>query len=304
MHMRFSAALLLLLFLFTPAQAEPPAPTSENQQEGILRWVGCGITKKAFMSALAKAYEKKYGLTIQIEGGGATRGIRDVLAGHADLGGACRTPLPANALEAAVNLYPIAWDALVVIVHPDNPLENITLQQLHDVYAGKLRYWDELDGNLPHERIRLFVRQGKISGVGYTLRQKLFADTTVDFPADHVFKSSGPLEKALEQDPWALGVTGISSASKRNLKMVSLNGLEPTYENIRSGEYLMYRPLYLTYNSTHGNYHLIRRFIAFAHSKEGQRIVRENGVVPYMDAIDLLQVQTRERNDLLSRIRQ
>ncbi len=292
------------------AQTHIPAPMKAQKTDdaveppGILRWVGCGITRKAFMTALAKAYEEKYGIPIQVEGGGATRGIRDVLAGKADLGGSCRSPLPANALEAAISMYPIAWDALVVVVHPDNPLDNITLQQLHDVYAGKLKYWNELDDGMPHEKIRLYIRRGKISGVGYTLRQKLFADTSVDFPSEHVFKSSGPLEQALEQDPWALAVSGISSVRKRELKIVSLNGLQPTYENIQSGQYLMYRPLYLTYNPTLPSYREVRKFILFAHGREGRRIVRENGVVPYLDAIDLLHIQTTERQALLEKIQQ
>ncbi len=300
---------LVILLLWASILPEAHAATddeaaAEKQQPAILRWVGCGITRKAFMTALAEAYEKKYGVPIQVEGGGATRGIRDVLAGEASLGGSCRSPLPTNALESAISLYPIAWDALVVIVHPDNPLEDISLQQLHDLYAGKLKYWDELDDSMPHTKVRLFTRQGKISGVGYTLREKLFADTSVDFPADHVFKSSGPLEKTLEKDPWALAVTGISSARKRNLKIVSLNGLQPTYENIKSGNYLMYRPLYLTYNPTLPAYREVKKFIRFAHGREGRKIVRENGVVPYLDAIGLLQVQTGERNNLLEKVRQ
>lgn len=296
---------LLLLCVATQSLAEEQTPPASDKQEAsILRWVGCGITRKAFMTALANAYQEKYGIPIQVEGGGATRGIRDVLAGKADMGGSCRGPLPTNALESAVSLYPIAWDALVVIVHPDNPLQDISLQQLHDLYAGKLKYWDQLDQQLPHKAIRLFTRKGKISGVGYTLRQKLFADTSVDFPAAHVFKSSGPLEKELEKDPWAIAVTGISSARKRNLKIVSLNGLQPTYENIQSGDYLMYRPLYLTYNPTLPSYREVKKFIRFAHSREGRNIVRANGVVPYMDAIGLLQIQTSERNNLLEKIRQ
>ncbi len=296
--------LLLLAAALQSAAEDAPAPATEKEQATILHWVGCGITRKAFMTALADAYQEKYGIPIQVEGGGATRGIRDVLSGQASLGGSCRSPLPTNALESAISLYPIAWDALVVIVHPDNPLEDISLQQLHDLYAGKLKYWDELNSNMPHKPIRLFTRKGKISGVGYTLRQKLFADTSVDFPDAHVFKSSGPLEKTLEKDPWAIAVTGISSARKRNLKIVSLNGLQPTYENIQSGDYLMYRPLYLTFNPTLPAYREVKKFIRFAHSREGREIVRANGVVPYLDAIDLLQIQTSERNNLLEKIRQ
>ena len=61
-----------------------------------LTWAGCGITKKAFMQELATAYEKETGKKIDIEGGGATKGIRKVATLEKDMGGTCRYLLPGN----------------------------------------------------------------------------------------------------------------------------------------------------------------------------------------------------------------
>jgi phosphate transport system substrate-binding protein len=265
---------------------------AEAEPGKTLTWVGCGITKKAFMQELAAAYEKKTGIKIDIHGGGATKGIRQVATGEADIGGSCRYKIDGEAAETGSELHPVAWDALAVIVHKDNPIKDITLAQVRDLYLGKITNWKELGGN--DSPIDLYARKGKISGVGRALRELVFADYDQDFVAKHYVKSSGPLEKAVEADVNAVGVTGISSARKRNVKIVALEGKEPTYENIKSGDYLLYRPLYLAASPASANYADVKEFIEFAHSAEGRKIIRENDTVPYRDAMVLVMKQLEQ----------
>lgn len=250
-----------------------------------LSWVGCGITKKAFMAELAAAYEKKSGTRITIEGGGATKGIRKVAAIGADLGGSCRYRLEDTPLEEGVKFNPVAWDALVVITHKENPVESISMEQLKRLYRGEISNWKELGGE--DRPLKLLARNGRISGVGLSIRQLVFGDPEMDFVADRLFPSSGPLEKAVEQDPASVAITGISSARKRNVKVLSLEGKRPSYENIKSGNYLLYRPLYLVTRSQGEHADEIARFLAFSHSREGREIIRSNGVVPYLEAVRL-----------------
>lgn len=90
---------------------------------------------------LADVYGRSKGLKFVLSGGGATKGIRDVVKGDAHLGGTCRLPMsPQNAvthdekeaaaLESDSLLIPMGWDALVVIVHKDNPVSNISVKEL------------------------------------------------------------------------------------------------------------------------------------------------------------------------------
>jgi phosphate transport system substrate-binding protein len=271
-----------------------------DEGQNRLTWVGCGITKKAFMEELAAAYQKKTGIEIDIAGGGATKGIRDVKSLAADMGGSCRYRL--DTPDESVELNPVAWDALVVIVNPANPVSNISMDQLRGIYLGEINSWKALDG--PDQPIDLMIRKGKISGVGRTLRQLVFHDFDIEFPAaDEVHKSTGPLEQAIEKNPWAVGVTGISSARKRNVKILDLEGHTPTFDNIRSGEYLLYRPLYLVLNRSSPNYAEALKFVDFAHSQEGRDVIRKNGVVPYLEAVSLIgkqRDQWRESRKALS----
>jgi phosphate transport system substrate-binding protein len=264
----------------------------EAAQTVQLNWVGCGITKKAFMSELSAAYEKATGVQIQISGGGATKGIRQVAANQVDMGGSCRNKLWDNGDEEMAKLDPVAWDALVVIVHPDNPVNDISIWQLREILLGKVTNWSALGG--PDEPIELMIRRGRNSGVGHTIRELLFANPDMEFASDRRFPSSGPLEKALESSPYGIAVTGISSARKRDLKILNLEGKAPNYENIKSGAYLLYRPLYLVSNRGGEQIGEVRRFIRFAHSQQGRSIIRRNGVVPYLDALHLVREQRKQ----------
>jgi phosphate transport system substrate-binding protein len=261
------------------------AAVNPPKEDHMIRWAGCGITKKAFMAELAKAFETKTGIKVQLQGGGATRGIRDAAALKIDLGGSCRMNLPGvERSELYANLHPVAWDALAIIINKKNPLSNITTEQIKKIYLGQIKNWSEIGGsNAP---IHLYTRRGKFSGVGYTIRQYVFQDSSTEFVSDYVMKSSGPLEKGVEKDPLALGITGISSARKRNVKIIGFDGKTPTYENVQNGNYGLYRPLYLVTSPKPSAE--VKQFIEFAVSKEGRKIIRANKTVPYKDAPQLM----------------
>jgi len=261
-------------------------------QENILNWVGCGISKKSYMTRLAKAYSDSKNVNVNLQGGGATRGIRDVSKLEADFGGACRFHLPGNTQEAKVGFEPVAWDALAVITHPDNPVKNLSLKQVKQIYSGEITNWKSVGGN--DAPINLLTRKGKISGVGYSIRALIFSDTNMDFPTSKKLKSSGPIEKAVESDINALAITGVSSARLRQVKILSLNNKQPNYDTIKSGHYVLYRPLYITFNPQSQKLKQVKDFIRFAHSKTGRDIMIANGVVPYIDALRLVMIQSRQ----------
>lgn len=270
---------VILVFLY-PSQ---PLLAVTEMDNSVITWAGCGITQISFMRELAKGFEKETGVKIEIEGGGATRGIRDTAKGKIMMGGTCRMTLPmTDSIESYVTLHPVAWDALAVILNPNNPVTNITSDDISMVYSGKITNWKQLGGE--DRPIHLYVREGKISGVGYAIRQYIFKDGDFDFVTSkkYIKKSSGPIEKAVETDPDAIAITGVSSARKRAVKIIGIDEYVPTYENVKSGNYIFYRPLYLVTGAKSNN--TVRDFVKFASSKKGKQIIRENGTVPYSDA--------------------
>jgi phosphate transport system substrate-binding protein len=257
---------------------------SSTAYAGDLTWTGCGISKKAFMTEMSKAYEQKTGTKVILSGGGATKGIRATAAGESDMGGACRDKILSPEENAAI-MTPVAWDALVIIVNQDNPVSSITKAQVKDVFLGKISNWKALGGS--DTAINLYVRKGKISGVGYTFRELAFDNRKIDFSSSAlVQKSSGPIEKGIEKDLQGIGVSGVSSAKKRSgLKFLKVDNVEPSKANLMTATYPYYRPLYIvTKGEPQGE---ALKFINYALSAEGQQIISNQGTVNLKEGKEL-----------------
>jgi len=259
------------------------------------------------MFEMAAAYEKKTGVKIDLIGGGATKGIRQVSSKETTIGGTCRHVIEKDGSmmthpdERRVQLTPVAWDALVVITHKDNPVDTISSEQLRKLYKGQITNWKELGGK--DAPVELYVRKGKVSGVGRTLRELLFYNYDEEFVASHVVDSTGPLERAMEKDPNGVGVTGVSSARKlvknKTAKILKLDGKESSYENIRTGQYVLYRPLYVVTNLQEKNPE-VAKFVHFVSSEEGKAIMRSVGTVPYEDAVGLWLTYLDQQNKAMA----
>jgi len=267
-------------------EAEPvPAP-----ERDYLVWTGCDISMNAYVSEAAEEYTRRSGVEVVITGGGATRGIRATVGGMSDIGGTCRHALceefPEE--EGGALLTHVAWDALVFMTHRSNPVDGISLEQARGILLGRIRNWKELGG--PDQAILpVFRRQttgGKLSGVGYMTRLLLFGDSSVDYTSNALFfASSAPVEEYVEKTPHSFAVTGISSARKRDAKVLSLEGVVPDKASIASGAYPLFRPLYLaTDGEPQGR---AADFLDWILSEEGQAILSRAGTVNLAEGQDL-----------------
>lgn len=303
MSKRIVLSLLAAVTAMAGALALPAAQAAEAKTtaegEATIKWVGCGISKRGFMQDLAVAYEKKTGTKIALEGGGAKRGLRAVADSKSHLGGSCRLPLvlrkragswSVHEEERNIKLIPVGWDALVVVTHKDNAVTSISRDQLAKVLTGEITSWKEL-GAEEDKPIHLYIRRGKLSGVGRTLRQQLFDDIDKEFAShDHVtvLRSSGKIEKALEKDPLGIAVSGISSSRHRQLKILELDQVYPTMDTLKAGDYTLYRILFLVAPPDYQERPTLKGFIDFALSLEGQKVIQSAGTLPYHKGIGLL----------------
>lgn len=269
------------------------AAFASEARSAEIKWVGCGISKKAFMGAVSKAYEQKTGTKITLEGGGATKGIEEVAAKRSEMGGTCRHVLLREE-ERGVKLVAVGWDALTVITHKSNPVDNLTTKQVQDIFSGKVTNWKEVGG--PDQAIKVLETESKISGVGRMVRELLFKKPEFEFTDRATLLSdTGPLEERVEKDPWTIGFTGISSARKRSVKIMSIDGKAPTYENIASGQYMLYRPLYLTVSQQAAPE--IQKFVEFILSDEGQSIIKKEGTVTLRDGKGLWPIYNKSMKE-------
>ena len=200
-----------------------------------------------------------------------TRGAyKDIVDGKADLI-ICVAPSEEQLAYAAQNgveleMVEIGKDAFVFIVNSDNPVSDITVEQIRGIYSGEITNWKELGG--PNKPIAA-MRRNEGSG-SQTALENLMGDTPV--VADYTALFGSPIGFSFRYY-----VTGM--LAEGGVKMLSVNGVEPSIENIASGTYPVTSSIYAVYRKGETNENVYKA-VDFMLSKEGQEIVEKSGYVP------------------------
>jgi phosphate transport system substrate-binding protein len=241
--------------------------------------------------AWAERYQDLYpDVSIAVTGGGSGTGIAALLNGTVDIANASRaiTSVEIEAARAA-GIEPVefvvARDAIAVIVHPSNPVEQLTLQQISDIYSGRYDNWRELGG---HDRPIVRLSRETNSGthvyfleavirLGDPDNDTLFSTRTLLLP------SSEGITVEVRQNPNAIGYEGMGYVTD-DVKTVAI-GLSPegpfsqaSVDAVNAGEYPVSRDLYVyTTGQPTG---LVREYMDWILSGEAQDIVLELGFVP------------------------
>jgi len=232
--MKILQILLTFLFIFTDIPAN-----GFDRYGGTIRIAG-GTAHIPVMKVIAKEIRASNpGIHISIAGGGSGVGIKKVGEGLVDIGNSGRQV--GKAEIERYGLVPLKWaiDGIAVIIHPDNPLEKLTLTQVRDIFSGKIKNWKELGG--PDAPIHLFTRD-EASGTRKVFWKKLLNKTSISSRANFV-PSNGAMKRAISSDPYAIGYISAGFIDK-NLKGVAIDDIFPTRENITSGKYPYARGLY------------------------------------------------------------
>jgi len=274
------------------AAAEKPAapkaaPKAPAQPPIVLR--GDHTTARVVRD-LVKQYEAGKQGKIEVQPFSTISGLDAVGAGSVDVAASARTAMPDRAEEKGINFFPLGWDALVAITSAKNPVSNITLKQLHDLYLGRLTDWTALGG--APAPINLVGVAGPLDGVEYSTRLLLFrdGDQTVSIPRFYV--NTEKLEEALALDPHGVGMSTLSGvAGNPALKMLSVEGVYPSVATITDGSYPLYSALYLAARDDGKNNEAVKKFVAYADSDAGRAILRKHSVVPFADVPDLMSKQ-------------
>ena len=219
---------------------------------------------------LAQAYTERHRhVTIAVEGRGSLMGIELVRQGQADIGMvACSKPE-----DPSLWSMPIALDGIAIVVHPQNHVEGLTMLQLRDIFFGKIWDWRDVGGRAGD--ITVVSREGG-SGTRLVFEELVMAGKRVT-PMAVVMPSSQAVVEYVAEHPQAIGYVSMGYLSDQ-VKVLKIEGVIPTPDNVRSGNYHLFRPFFLT---THGEpTGEIGNFINFVLSPVGQSIVgREYGRV-------------------------
>jgi phosphate transport system substrate-binding protein len=213
---------------------------------------------------------------VTASGGGWRRGVASVVAGTADLGllsGEVPDELDRIAAEGGVHLVQreVYRDAVVVVVHPQNPLSDLPLAKLRDVFRGAVASWKQLGGK--DEGIVL-VSQEASTAAYETFKRQVMGDGAVIAARAMTF---GPRDLVRNLSLIAIGY--VPRRAVGDLKVVSIDGVLPSAETLASGKYPLQRPLSVAYRADAPE--AVTRFVDYLLAPDkGQAIVRAHGDVP------------------------
>ena len=172
----------------------------------------------------------------------------------------------------------VAYDALAVVVHPSNPVKQLTRQQLEDIFRGKINNWKQVGGD--DRKIVVYSRETSSGTYEFfkesVLKNKNYMASSLSMPA------TGAIIQSVSQTKGAIGYVGLAYVSPRVKTLsVSYDGTHyatPTVENATNKTYPIVRPLYYYYNVK--NKEQVSPLIQFILSSDGQDIIKKSGYIP------------------------
>ena len=217
--------------------------------------------------------KKNPDVKVYVSGSGSGTGIKALIDGITNIATSSREAkdkeiTDGKAKGVTLIAHKVALDGIVPVVHPSMKIENITPEQLRNIYNGKIKTWKELGG--PDRPISVVSRDTS-SGTYEVWEEKVLKGDKVR-PDALLVASSGQAVQTVAQNRYAIGYIGIGYIDK-SIKAVKVNGKAVTGQGVRDGSWPIARPLFMYTNGKPAG--TIAKFIDFMLSKDGQQIVNE-----------------------------
>lgn len=226
----------------------------------------------------AEQFAEHTGIHVLVSGLGSSAGIESVLNGTADIATSSRDLTEAEKSTGELVTTEIATDGIAVIVNTQNPVANVTMDQLRAIYAGQITNWKELGGeDLPI----LVVNRDEASGTREAFKTIVMGDTRFD-PAAAVLPGTGQVRDVVSRTPGAIGYISLgfvdSAFTSAKVKALAVNSVEPSEAAVEAGAYPVSRYLYFfTKGEPSGT---AKEYIALVVSDEMAQTIRDAGYIP------------------------
>lgn len=243
---------------------------------------GCGKGKNSITLAGSTAFQpfaekladlymtKNPNITVTVQGGGSAVGIQSANSGAAQIGMADLVVLPAEAKDLIPTT--VAKDGIAVVINPNNKVINLTTDQVRDIFNGKITNWKELGGI--DAAINVVSRE---AGSG---TRSSFEDIVKDIKLKKdalIQDSNGTIRETVANDVNSIGYLSHGLINEK-IKPVQVDGVDCTTEEIIAGNYKIVRPIFLLVKGKMEGE--VKNFIDFVLSEEGQKSIKDNGLLP------------------------
>jgi len=247
------------------------APSSDLS--GAISMVGSTSMEK-FANALSESFMEKYpNVTVTAEFVGSGAGIEAVSNGTADIGNSSRN-LKDEEKAGGVAENIVAIDGIAVVVDGANTVEDLTKQQLSDIYEGKITNWKDAGGN---DAPIVVIGRESGSGTRSAFEELLKLEDMCKYSNE--LDSTGAVMAKVASTPGAIGYVSLDVLDD-TVKAVKLEGAEPTEENIKAGSYFLSRPFVMaTKGDISEQNELVKALFDYIYSDEGAEIVKSVGLI-------------------------
>ena len=257
----------------TTAAAVPETSAAPKELSGTVSTDGSTSMEKV-IGALSEAFMEANGkVTVTYNPTGSGTGIQAVQEGRCDIGLSSRglkDEEKASGLKETV----LAYDGIAVIVNPANPVEDLTLAQIADIYTGKITNWSELGG--ADSEIVCIGREGG-SGTRSGFEEIVEVKDLCQYRQE--LSSTGDVIATVAQNPGAIGYASLASV-KDTVKAVKVGGVTPSEETVKDGTYAIQRPFVLVTKEGVTLGEAAQAFFDYALSQDANPVVIAAGVVP------------------------
>lgn len=221
---------------------------------------------------------------VSLSGGGSGEGIKALIDKSTNIANSSRAIKNEEINQAnSKGVKPVgkivAIDAIVPIVHPGNEVQNLNIEQLSQIYQGKIKNWKEVGGD---DLQIVVISRDSSSGTFEEWSELILHDARVTSRAQ-IQDSNGAIVRAVSENRYAIGYIGIGYLNKSlralsSVKDLTVNGIQASAKTVLSKEYPIVRPLYMyTDGQPTGE---TAKFIEFVSSPAGQNLVDKAGFVP------------------------
>lgn len=227
--------------------------------------------------AMSEVYmEENPDVTVEVQGGGSGQGIKSIEDGIADIGSLSRE-VGEDEKGSISEEYVIAKDGVAVIVNADVNVDDLSLEQIKGIYTGDIKNWSEVGGD--NAEITVVSREeGSGTRGAFTEITGVTVDDVDNTTKDALVQpSTGAVKETVSTTPNSIGYVSLGSLDD-SVKVLTVEGVEATSENVVSGDYKIQRPFVYVVGSEVSE--TAQAFIDFAMSDEGQKIVEENDFIP------------------------
>lgn len=256
---------------------DPAASTGETDSKTVVIR-GSNTIGEELAPALIAEFKKNHAdAKFDVETKATGYGFAALRIGKCDIAAASRAAIQAdldlakdNNLE--MNDYVIGAYSVAVIVNGNNPVANLTKDQVRQIFTGKIKNWNEVGG--PDAEIHIYVRD-PISGT--YLGFKEIALNNEEYAAHPKLATSyAALAGQIAADPFGIGYAGLAQAKTTGVKAVNIEGVEASDASVHAGKYPYARVLRFYTNKAKESA-LTKSFVDFVLSARGQEIILQNG---------------------------